>query len=1324
MHRVRWYCLGLALLAGLGCNLALARENLREIDVVPAVAPVTLDGSLAEWDRSGFVKSFFELTLLPNYEIDAGLMYDGQALYVGAHFTDGSALRNLHDPRIEPQLAAAGDCLQVSLFAGPEADYAGLGPTSVDERLCHVSLWYYTPGKLPAAAYAFGMDKHGRSVFAGAEAGVAVKPDADGRGYTLEARLPWIRLKCAPPRPGSALPLMLTPVWDGTVSFHEIVRDTRYEFGSSPRWGRALFAAAGKVAPRINSAYAGDVTGLNPLRLKLTLADPQARVVSLGVFAEGRGLVRTLPVTVRPDSELGKADFTLAWDGLDDSGQPLSPGKYTVKWLTHRGIGQRFVASLNNSGNPPWQTDDGRGAWGGDWAPPLSAASIGEVVYLGWAFNEAGPAVICVDKQLDANGLATKRWGIHPRIFSDVGMLFVALAATQDGVFLGQDGPFLQDRSHAAAGVSLYEPTAGRPVNFPFGKPTLILSRWDPATAQADGDAPIFMRKPTGDFGPQQAQINLIDLAVGGDLLYASLYREDKVVAFNWKTGLPAAEYPMPHPAGIELDAAGHLFAATPEGVVRVDLATGNRTTLAAGQLLHPWGLALDRAGNLYVSECGRDMQVKVFTPDGAPLRTIGKRGGRAWIGAYDPQGMLMPAGLAVDGDGKTWVTEYDEFPRRVSVWDQAGKAVGDFHGPCVPQTDRAIDPEHPELINAQMVEYKLDYATGKYQCMGTLWRPHVDGWTPTPNFARNNRILIRHANGQTYGFVGSGHYGLVLLRKGDRFQACALYGMRFPLPYAQDNGETLYTGRMTDPDKFFTPQQWTAVREGDHWTTTWQLWNTWIDANEDGIVQAEELTIEKRNWSDPAFFITDIGEDMALLGSGFGTGTQCYRAPVDHFTKNGVPVYPPRSQVKPLPQLIGASRYAPWIDDKRGQIYTVEYKGGGQRQRGEWAAVVCYNRPGQVQWMYRNCWLEFADDSPFTQPGYLVGISKFLGEADLNEQTGLLVLPGYYGNYHMLSTDGLWVANFCQDNRLGGSAGPNTIFIENFTGCFFRNKDNGKYYLIGGDVDARVWEITGLETIKTGAASLTLAAEDHQRALDTARTATTPAKPGPIPLQRAPAIAVDGSLGDWKGLTTTAFAAGPGRGAQVALAYDARCLYAAFTVDDRSPLVNSQGDSGMLFKGGDTCEVMLATNPAADPARKQPVKGDTRLLLSVLNGQPVCVVYQPISGTGALAPKTFASPTGRAVFERVEVIAGAQVAVTRTDTGYVLEAAVPLESIGFVPAPGMTARGDVGVLFGTDGGGRTILRAYYANKDTSVIEDIPSEARLTPANWTALEVQ
>jgi hypothetical protein len=335
-----------------------------------------------------------------------------------------------------------------------------------------------------------------------------------------------------------------------------------------------------------------------------------------------------------------------------------------------------------------------------------------------------------------------------------------------------------------------------------------------------------------------------------------------------------------------------------------------------------------------------------------------------------------------------------------------------------------------------------------------------------------------------------------------------------------------------------------------------------------------------------------------------------------------------------------------------------------------------------------------------------------------------VLVMPGYYGDYHMLSSDGLWVHAFCQDNRLGGGATADTVFIENMTGIFYRNAQNGKAYLIGGDIDARVWEVTGLETIRTTSAPLAITAGDVQAA--TAAAAHT-GKAGAAPvltlLPAAKNLAIDGRTAEWNFERAVAINAGPGRGAKVALAYDTNNLYVAFRVEDRSPLVNGATDSALLFKGGDVCDLMLAANPQADAQRKKPVAGDTRLSFSVLDGKPVCVLYQAVSATGAKSPKTFSSPTGSEAFERVQVLDAAKVAVQRSETGYELEASVPWNEIGFVPAAGVKTRGDVGVLFGTDGGGRTILRAYAANKDTAIVEDVPSEARLVPAQWTTMEV-
>jgi hypothetical protein len=334
----------------------------------------------------------------------------------------------------------------------------------------------------------------------------------------------------------------------------------------------------------------------------------------------------------------------------------------------------------------------------------------------------------------------------------------------------------------------------------------------------------------------------------------------------------------------------------------------------------------------------------------------------------------------------------------------------------------------------------------------------------------------------------------------------------------------------------------------------------------------------------------------------------------------------------------------------------------------------------------------------------------------------------GYYGDYHCLTADGLWVDHFCKDNRLGALADADTNYIENFTGHFYRHKDNGRIYLIGGDTDARIWEITGLDTIRTAQARVSISPAESELAAVAAKLKTTgPARVSEIVLRKAGKITVDGRLDDWPLDKACSLDASGGRTAKMALAYDEQNLYAVFEVADATPMRNQGGDSSLLFKTGDACDVMLATDPAADPQRKAPVPGDLRLLFSVFQGKPVCVLYESklLPGEkGEKTPKTFTSPTGQEAFDRVVVLDAARVAIERSEKGYVLEAAVPLAAIGFPSKPGIKTKADLGVLFSNDGGGRTVRRAYVTNKDTSIVEDVPSEARLQPAKWATLRVE
>ncbi|PTX97416.1 hypothetical protein DB346_20690 [Verrucomicrobia bacterium LW23] len=58
---------------------------------------------------------------------------------------------------------------------------------------------------------------------------------------------------------------------------------------------------------------------------------------------------------------------------------------------------------------------------------------------------------------------------------------------------------------------------------------------------------------------------------------------------------------------------------------------------------------------------------------------------------------------------------------------------------------------------------------------------------------------------------------------------------------------------------------------------------------------------------------------------------------------------------------------------------------------------------------------------------------------------------------------------------------------------------------------------------------------------------------------------------------------------------------------------------------------------------------------------------------------------------------------------------------MNFRPEPGKTYKLDVGVLRGN--GQETLQRAYWSNKASGLVSDIPSEAELIPALWGGMEI-
>jgi hypothetical protein len=155
-----------------------------------------------------------------------------------------------------------------------------------------------------------------------------------------------------------------------------------------------------------------------------------------------------------------------------------------------------------------------------------------------------------------------------------------------------------------------------------------------------------------------------------------------------------------------------------------------------------------------------------------------------------------------------------------------------------------------------------------------------------------------------------------------------------------------------------------------------------------------------------------------------------------------------------------------------------------------------------------------------------------------------------------------------------------------------------------------------------------------------------------------------------------------------------------------------------MLFATGGALDLMLGTDPAADPRREAPAAGDVRLVVTRVGGRARAMLYRPKAPGGRGRPAAFSSPW-RTV--RMDDVADVSAAVELAQRGGDYELSIPLATLGLRARAPVELRGDVGVLRGD--GARTVQRLYWQNKAASTISDIPTEASLTPQLWGRLRL-
>ncbi|HUU94083.1 MAG TPA: PQQ-binding-like beta-propeller repeat protein, partial [Phycisphaerae bacterium] len=1109
------------------------------------------------------------------------------------------------------------DCLQ---FRTVTTDAAG------KERTAHWTCWKLRDGgDLMDATYGQRLNEGNipDAKVEGAQQAFAV--DADGKGYVQELAVPWSLLTAdkQPLKPGARMVMTVEPNFtagqSGRITIKDLFKpgvqiDRVFTFQGPWCWGYATLEKTGKLKPRSIRLSDGrefavtmeaglpvvnwtgliqskELPGFKPLRFAM----PFDGYVSLNLFAPDGSVARQLLTC----AFFAKGEHEVKWDGLTTPywrtpGQPVEPGAYTWKAIAHKGIGLRLRGWADNGGSAPWDSSL-TSNWGGDHGVPLSCTTDGEKVYLGWTGAEAGKAVVACDLQGQVQWKHTHG-----------GMGGAEIVAVDGGIVYVNKWANLIYRLDAKTGA--YSSWKGK------DSPDLPIKALFEATAKAKG-------------AKVPERIEGMD-ARGGKVYVSVPMGAGFVAVLDGATGSVLKL--------IELEKPGFIRAVNDElvyvvqdrrNVVAVNPKTGAVKPILTG-LGGVGGVTADEQGRLYVSVQGNVQQVQVYTAEGKPAGEIGRKGGRPALGPWVQDGVLNPAGLVVDKEGKLWVAEQNETPKRFSVWQaragadkKEGAFLKEFFGPThYGASGGAINPRDPNVMAGEGCEWRIDPKTGRDVCLGTF-----------ENSIHSFALYADGSNGKLY---------LVTMTPG-------VFGSK----------ETRLTIRERLGDAKFALRGSIVVADPAEKKTVF-----WADANGDEQQQPDELATHPAaltmfgylGWS------LNMNSEMTLYANGL-------QFKVADFTQCGAPRY----DVAGARKVAGFGSGALSTPDNRKLVAVTE------------TFFECYDAAdGRLLWKYPNTFsgVHGSHKAPPPEAGLIRGAFGLVGNASLPKPVGgIWGINGNIGEWHLLTEDGFYLSRLFQgdpfktqwpDQAVPGAILDNVppgLGGEDFGGSMRQGKD-GKVYVQAGKTALWNVEVTGLDAIQEIPGSkITIGADDVKTAQTFREKQMQVAEGNKKYMVKKATVAFAGNLDadfkDFKDPEKPWFERQPGSRVRVAMARDEANLYIGWEVQDDTPWVNGADAPEFLYARGDTVDLQLGTDPAADKKRGEPVKGDLRLSIGNFKGQPTAVVYRKVAD--AKKPKTFSSGVIKEyVMDSVVVLTEAKVSVKVDGKRYVVEAAIPLASL------------------------------------------------------------
>ncbi len=361
-------------------------------------APV-IDGDLQDWDLSGAEQGWLTSQTAHAQNGSMALMYDDESLYLGAHIALPN--RGILNPNNPTDGFWWGDEVEFRLAADPTLP-APLDPgnpaTAASTRVVHITCWKNSDTNKDYMNLTYGVKLNKGNVVNPPGSQVAVKQYVNY--YILEARIPWSALNVPdgknPFKPGEKMTAIWGIRWNRQGDLNICYRSdpNSLAFMHPQTWGTVIFSPTGKLARRhatMDETLAAEQSTPVGVPITLKLAEPEK--VSINILGPHGEVMRELMGGEPHDA----GTVTAYWDGRDQWGAPVVPGQYRWGAYLSQGLKAAYMGAVGTSGNPPYETADGRGGWGGDHGMAVGVAADATGRYFLWSGAEAGRAVVKTD---------------------------------------------------------------------------------------------------------------------------------------------------------------------------------------------------------------------------------------------------------------------------------------------------------------------------------------------------------------------------------------------------------------------------------------------------------------------------------------------------------------------------------------------------------------------------------------------------------------------------------------------------------------------------------------------------------------------------------------------------------------------------------------------------------------------------------------------------------------------------------------------------------------------------------------------------------------